>query len=194
MNACRRRTPAPTSAAMCLAASGAPVLPVLCSLGMDAPVQVWREDRPSPTAPESGQDCGHSWCRPSAGRFSPALTECLALPDRAALWGTPTETASVSVSLNQSILQSNHKESPEKNVCFKLLPASSISVTVLLCIIYCTDVDECLLRKPCQHECRNTIGSFKCSCPPGYQLLPNGRNCKGKCLFGFLLSPTFTFP
>uniref|UniRef100_A0A8D2ZR19 Hemicentin-1 n=1 Tax=Scophthalmus maximus TaxID=52904 RepID=A0A8D2ZR19_SCOMX len=42
----------------------------------------------------------------------------------------------------------------------------------------CVDVDECLLRKPCQHECRNTIGSFQCRCPPGYQLLPNGRSCK----------------
>ncbi|KAM9391508.1 hemicentin-1 [Pholidichthys leucotaenia] len=42
----------------------------------------------------------------------------------------------------------------------------------------CVDVDECLLRKPCQHECQNTIGSFQCSCPPGYKLLPNGRSCK----------------
>ncbi|XP_028269954.1 hemicentin-1 isoform X2 [Parambassis ranga] len=42
----------------------------------------------------------------------------------------------------------------------------------------CVDVDECLLRKPCQHECRNTIGSFQCLCPQGYQLLPNGRSCK----------------
>ncbi|XP_067377843.1 hemicentin-1 isoform X1 [Channa argus] len=42
----------------------------------------------------------------------------------------------------------------------------------------CVDVDECKLRKPCQHECQNTIGSFQCLCPPGYQLLPNGRSCK----------------
>ncbi|XP_055367591.1 hemicentin-1 [Betta splendens] len=42
----------------------------------------------------------------------------------------------------------------------------------------CVDVDECQLRKPCQHECRNIIGSFQCLCPRGYQLLPNGRNCK----------------
>ncbi|KAK5871231.1 hypothetical protein PBY51_004123 [Eleginops maclovinus] len=42
----------------------------------------------------------------------------------------------------------------------------------------CVDVDECLLRKPCQHECRNTIGSFQCLCPSGYQLLPNGKSCK----------------
>ncbi|CAL8343147.1 unnamed protein product [Lota lota] len=42
----------------------------------------------------------------------------------------------------------------------------------------CVDVDECVLRKPCQHDCRNTIGSFKCLCPHGYQLLANGRSCK----------------
>uniref|UniRef100_A0A087YHW1 Cell adhesion molecule-related/down-regulated by oncogenes n=1 Tax=Poecilia formosa TaxID=48698 RepID=A0A087YHW1_POEFO len=42
----------------------------------------------------------------------------------------------------------------------------------------CTDVDECLLKKPCQHKCRNTVGSFHCLCPPGYKLLPNGRSCK----------------
>ncbi|XP_069039515.1 hemicentin-1 isoform X2 [Lepisosteus oculatus] len=42
----------------------------------------------------------------------------------------------------------------------------------------CVDVDECAQRRPCQHECRNTPGSFQCLCPPGFQLLPNGRNCK----------------
>nr|XP_046206515.1 hemicentin-1-like [Oncorhynchus gorbuscha] len=41
----------------------------------------------------------------------------------------------------------------------------------------CVDLDECLLRNPCQHECRNTIGGFLCLCPTGYQLLPNGRSC-----------------
>ncbi|XP_028851746.1 hemicentin-1 isoform X2 [Denticeps clupeoides] len=41
----------------------------------------------------------------------------------------------------------------------------------------CVDLDECVQRKPCQHECRNTIGSYQCLCPPGYQLLPNGRSC-----------------
>lgn len=46
-------------------------------------------------------------------------------------------------------------------------------------IILCTDVDECTLKQPCQHECRNTVGSFQCFCPPGYLLSPNGRNCKG---------------
>ncbi|XP_056628956.1 hemicentin-1 isoform X2 [Triplophysa dalaica] len=42
----------------------------------------------------------------------------------------------------------------------------------------CIDIDECVFRKPCQHECRNTIGSYQCMCPPGYQLSSNGRTCK----------------
>ncbi|XP_062854783.1 hemicentin-1 [Trichomycterus rosablanca] len=42
----------------------------------------------------------------------------------------------------------------------------------------CVDVDECFLRNPCQHECRNTVGSFQCFCPSGYQLMPNGRTCR----------------
>ncbi|XP_073415578.1 hemicentin-2 isoform X1 [Dendrobates tinctorius] len=42
----------------------------------------------------------------------------------------------------------------------------------------CTDVDECRQRSPCQHECRNTEGSYQCLCPSGYRLLPNNRNCQ----------------
>ncbi|XP_053328822.1 hemicentin-2 [Spea bombifrons] len=42
----------------------------------------------------------------------------------------------------------------------------------------CTDIDECQQRSPCQHECRNTEGSYQCLCPAGYRLLPNNRNCQ----------------
>ncbi|XP_063600048.1 hemicentin-1-like [Penaeus indicus] len=40
------------------------------------------------------------------------------------------------------------------------------------------DIDECSqFRSPCTHGCENTVGSFRCSCPEGHMLLPNGR-CK----------------
>ncbi|XP_039417870.1 hemicentin-2 [Corvus cornix cornix] len=41
----------------------------------------------------------------------------------------------------------------------------------------CTDLDECQTLKQCQHECRNSPGSYHCLCPPGYRLLSNGKTC-----------------
>ncbi|KAM9271186.1 hemicentin-2 [Morus bassanus] len=41
----------------------------------------------------------------------------------------------------------------------------------------CTDLDECQMLNQCQHECRNSLGSYHCICPPGYQLLPNRKTC-----------------
>ncbi|NXO45570.1 HMCN1 protein, partial [Locustella ochotensis] len=35
---------------------------------------------------------------------------------------------------------------------------------------YCSDIDECESRDTCQHECRNSLGSFQCVCPAGYRL------------------------
>ena len=41
------------------------------------------------------------------------------------------------------------------------------------------DKNECSLYKACQYECINAVGSYKCTCPPGYELQPSGK-CKGK--------------
>uniref|UniRef100_A0A8C6YM76 Hemicentin 1 n=1 Tax=Nothoprocta perdicaria TaxID=30464 RepID=A0A8C6YM76_NOTPE len=42
----------------------------------------------------------------------------------------------------------------------------------------CVDIDECENRDVCQHECRNTLGSYQCSCPSGYRLMANGKTCQ----------------
>ncbi|KAM9476100.1 hemicentin-1 isoform 3-T3 [Clarias gariepinus] len=42
----------------------------------------------------------------------------------------------------------------------------------------CVDIDECVIRKPCQHKCQNSVGSFQCFCPSGYQLMSNGQTCR----------------
>ncbi|OWK59760.1 Hemicentin-2 [Lonchura striata] len=41
----------------------------------------------------------------------------------------------------------------------------------------CTDLDECQTLKQCQHECRNSPGSYRCLCPTGYRLLSNRKSC-----------------
>lgn len=41
------------------------------------------------------------------------------------------------------------------------------------------DTDECL-RTPCQQRCKNSIGSYRCSCRPGFHLHGNRHSCVGK--------------
>ncbi|NWZ63702.1 HMCN2 protein, partial [Acrocephalus arundinaceus] len=36
--------------------------------------------------------------------------------------------------------------------------------------LYCSDLDECQTLNQCQHECRNSLGSYSCLCPTGYRL------------------------
>ncbi|EAT34525.1 AAEL013239-PA [Aedes aegypti] len=65
--------------------------------------------------------------------------------------------------------------------------------------IYSTDVDECAVNNGgCQHECKNTLGSYVCSCHNGYALQDNGHDCKeGGCKYevsspnGQIFSPNY---
>ncbi|XP_043562077.1 von Willebrand factor C and EGF domain-containing protein-like isoform X2 [Chiloscyllium plagiosum] len=44
--------------------------------------------------------------------------------------------------------------------------------------VSCKDVDECAgNRSPCQQRCQNVVGSFQCSCQPGFYLHSNGLSC-----------------
>lgn len=54
-------------------------------------------------------------------------------------------------------------------------------------VLFNADVDECSLAavtglQACQDDalCRNTPGSFTCSCPTGYIMAPNGQSCVGE--------------
>lgn len=49
--------------------------------------------------------------------------------------------------------------------------------------VFFTDKDECATDNGgCQHICKNTIGSYVCSCSNGYTLHENGHDCKeGGC-------------
>lgn len=73
---------------------------------------------------------------------------------------------------------------------------NNLCVTVTLCSIFApgiisriidyyrvicvSDVDECQESavSPCQHQCLNTLGSYRCMCHPGYQL--SGHRCIGQ--------------
>ncbi|KAH8417139.1 hypothetical protein KR222_004379 [Zaprionus bogoriensis] len=65
--------------------------------------------------------------------------------------------------------------------------------------VFFTDIDECAMNNGgCQHECRNTIGSYMCFCHNGYSLHENGHDCKeGECKyeisgsFGNIYSPNY---
>lgn len=52
-------------------------------------------------------------------------------------------------------------------------------------LVFSTDVDECATNNGgCMHKCRNTIGSFECSCENGYVLHENGLDCvEGGCKY-----------
>ena len=42
------------------------------------------------------------------------------------------------------------------------------------------DIDECKDDPGiCQHNCTNTVGSFTCTCPPGYRLSRDKTTCIG---------------
>ncbi|RDD44471.1 EGF-containing fibulin-like extracellular matrix protein 1 [Trichoplax sp. H2] len=41
----------------------------------------------------------------------------------------------------------------------------------------CKDINECIISKPCDHKCINTVGSYSCSCHPGFKLGSDNKTC-----------------
>ncbi|XP_030767675.1 tolloid-like protein 2 [Sitophilus oryzae] len=75
---------------------------------------------------------------------------------------------------------------------------TSVQKTGFAAVFY-ADMDECAINHGnCQHECVNTLGSYKCVCHNGYTLHENGKDCKeGGCKYeistpyGTLGSPNY---
>jgi len=45
---------------------------------------------------------------------------------------------------------------------------------------FVTDIDECQSNNGgCDHFCKNTVGSFDCSCRKGFKLLTDEKSCQG---------------
>lgn len=45
-----------------------------------------------------------------------------------------------------------------------------------------TEMDECSLpdNGGCEQHCENTLGSYKCTCEPGYELTADKKSCEGE--------------
>ena len=51
---------------------------------------------------------------------------------------------------------------------------------MIFCGLYNADVDECATgMNGCDHNCNNTVGSYTCSCDPGYTLNSDSFFCDG---------------
>lgn len=62
-----------------------------------------------------------------------------------------------------------------------LMTCKVLQYLILKFALSCLDTDECSQSpKPCNFLCKNTEGSYLCSCPRGYILQPDGKTCKGK--------------
>lgn len=60
-------------------------------------------------------------------------------------------------------------------------PFSQFSGSLFSFNVLVPDIDECRMSNgSCDQICRNTVGSFECSCRKGYKLLTNERTCQGR--------------
>uniref|UniRef100_A0A8C7FPK6 Signal peptide, CUB and EGF-like domain-containing protein 2 n=1 Tax=Oncorhynchus kisutch TaxID=8019 RepID=A0A8C7FPK6_ONCKI len=57
-------------------------------------------------------------------------------------------------------------------------------------LTHCGDIDECSINNgSCEHSCVNTQGGYECLCPPGQKLHWNKKDCTGKHLNVYCVSP-----
>ena len=65
----------------------------------------------------------------------------------------------------------------------KMLSIVVVNENELCFSVFLPDVNECETENGrCEASCQNTIGTYRCECPPGLRLQDNGRTCTGKLL------------
>ena len=88
--------------------------------------------------------------------------------------------------LNDFISDINECENKENPVCFHTCIDKKIGYSCICDPGYmihpndstlCIDIDECEMKK-CPQSCRNTVGSYSCSCLDNYISQDNGHICK----------------
>ena len=63
----------------------------------------------------------------------------------------------------------------------KVLIYKYLLITLLLCIITTSDINECSTNNGgCAHTCTNSVGSYACSCNIGFALDADNHGCIGK--------------
>ena len=66
----------------------------------------------------------------------------------------------------------------------QLIPFELLIIDMCVYLDFSTkDTDECSRLKPCSHECSNTAGGYRCSCPLGLTLNQDAKTCSGMSSF-----------
>uniref|UniRef100_A0A3P8QNZ3 Fibrillin 2b n=1 Tax=Astatotilapia calliptera TaxID=8154 RepID=A0A3P8QNZ3_ASTCA len=68
--------------------------------------------------------------------------------------------------------------SDEKRFYFCFSAFNNIYLLLSTILTYINECQCALSPKPCNFLCKNTEGSYLCSCPRGYSLQPDGKTCK----------------
>jgi len=66
--------------------------------------------------------------------------------------------------------------------CMKIMMGLGGQESVTCSGLLLTEVDECSLpdNGGCEQHCENTLGSYKCTCEPGYELTADKKSCEGE--------------
>ncbi|OWF53031.1 von Willebrand factor C and EGF domain-containing protein [Mizuhopecten yessoensis] len=102
--------------------------------------------------------------------------------------GCPGENKTSGCGLSlESLQMACNPQCSNGGVCKDGTCICSPGVTGVACQL---DVNECHLlpRGHCQYDCRNTVGSYHCVCPPGRAINADGRTCKGMHLLNVHLN------